>query len=153
MWGGPWLISDNSSYAIHTSLHRFVNNNSNAFVMGTVDSKPEAEGKLSVKTEIMPQLFGNEYTVTLQSYQPDDSRAASLSWIDFWELGWLDENRFISMVQAIPVKRGQYPPLSLTFRIDQTQSTQLSNLAVQIWDIQGGLVRQPLVCPDQQCPP
>jgi len=148
--GRPWVISDNNIYAIQTSLHRLVRSNSNSFVLGTVNGEPDVKGKLWVKTEIIPQLFGNEYTVTLQSYQPDDRRAASLSWLDFWELGWMEENRFISMVQAVPVKRGQDLPLTLTFRIDQTQTTQLHNLVVQAWDIQGGLVRQPLVWSDQQ---
>lgn len=143
--GRRWVISDNSSYSIQTSLHRLIRSNSCPFVIGTMQPKPAEGGMLAIKTEIMPQLFGSELTVTLQSYQPHDNRPASLSWIDFWELGWVKEDIYISMAQALPIKRGQNVPLSLTVRIDANQQ---ENLTVQAWDIQGGMIRLPLVSPN-----
>lgn len=140
--GRRWVISDNNLYSIQTSLHRLTRNNSCPFIIGTMQTPPAAKGLLSVKTQVVPGLWGSELTVILQSYQPGDSRPASLSWVDFWELGWIKEDHsFISIAQALPIKRGQKAPLNLTVRMDEGP---WENLAVQAWDIQGGLVRLPL---------
>lgn len=139
--GRRWVISDNQVYSIQTSLHRLVRNNSRPFIIGNLQSPPGAKGQLSVETRIEPQLWGCDLTVVLQSYQPNDIRQSSLSWIDFWELGWVKDGAFFSTVQVLPRKRGQSIPVSLTVRIDEGQ---WEDLMVQAWDIQGGPVMVPV---------
>lgn len=141
--GRRWIMSDSSLYAVQTCIHRLIKNDSNPYVVSTTQQKPSPPGQLSVIADSNAHLFGREVTVTLKSYQPHDGRPPSLAWIDFWEIGWLDDNHFMSLLQVLPVKRGQMVPASITLKLDKISKP----LTVQIWDIQGGPVRLPISLP------
>ncbi|HQA08170.1 MAG TPA: site-specific DNA-methyltransferase [Syntrophomonadaceae bacterium] len=141
--GRRWIMSDNSMYAIQTSIHRLIKNNSRPFMISTTQPDTSPPGQLSIITECNSHLFGHEFTITLQSYQPRDGRPPGLAWIDFWEIGWLKGQHFMSLLQVIPAKRGQMVPLQLTLKLDDINKP----LVVQVWDIQGGPVKLPLTLP------
>lgn len=138
--GRRWVMSDSSVYAVQTAMHRLVKNNSRPFSFNSAQTGPDQPGQLSVTADYKPQLFGDELTITLQSYQPGDGRPPSLAWIDFWEIGWLDGQEFKSLLQVIPAKRGQRVPAEFTLKADGISKP----LVVQAWDIKGGPVRMSL---------
>lgn len=138
--GRRWVMSDNSIYAIQTSIHRLIRSSSRPFIVSSTQPEPSPPGDLSVAAEYFSNLFGNELTISLQSYQPKDNRPPSLAWIDFWEIGWLNGENFISLRQVTPAKRGQRVPDWVSLKLDEISQP----LAVQVWDIQGGPVKMPI---------
>lgn len=138
MLGRRWIMSDSSVYAVQTCVHRFIRNHSRPFAVYTTQLEPARSGQLAINTEHNPGLFSHELTVILQSYDPQDGRQPGLAWIDFWEIGWIENHNFISLAQSLPAKRGQMIPSGLTVNLYDTSKP----LVVQIWDIQGGPVRQ-----------
>ena len=77
--------------------------NSRPFIIGNLQSPPAQRGNCLWKQELN-RSYAVDLTVVLQSYQPTDIRQSSLSWIDFWELGWVKDGAFSLQYRFCPEK-------------------------------------------------
>lgn len=132
--GRNWVLGDNHLFSIQTTMHRLIKVNSRSFKLSALIDYPPNTGKLQVKSAIKKAGSAEELLIELDSYKPDDSRAAGLHWLDYWELGFIKQDIFVSLVQVLPAKRGQPVPAKLTVQLNNSTGLKM---AVQAWDILG----------------